>query len=268
MRIAFLLAISLVLSGCFEVEKKKPKKVPAYRHVPARQIAARHTEPIRIAVIDTGFGYHDIGHGVQLCKYGHKDFTFTQKYTEDYGTVDPVPKDTHGHGTNVAGLIDMQIDRSEQAFCLIILKYYDENESNGMNNLRDSNAAILYAKQIGADVINYSGGGIMKDPIEESLVKDFLDHGGIFVAAAGNESSDIDYFHFYPASYDPRIISVGALDQNGNEWEKSNTGKGITRWEIGQWVYFDGYYMSGTSQATAIATGKIVEKLDIRYTDK
>ena len=62
--------------------------------------------PIRIAVIDTGFGYNNLGHSATLCRFGHKDFTKSQKFTDKYGTIDKVPLDLHGHGTNIAGIID------------------------------------------------------------------------------------------------------------------------------------------------------------------
>jgi subtilisin family serine protease len=275
MRLSLILSL-LLLTGCFEAEKppEAPKKHPAYRHVPARQLA--NSALIKIAVIDTGFGFGNIGHSVHLCKYGHKDFTTTQRLITGYDTKDPVPLDEHGHGTNIAGIIDQYA--GDQNFCLVILKYFTEKNS-GPENLRSSNEAIKYAKQIGVDVINYSGGGVVRSVEEELLIKGFLDGGGTFVAAAGNEGINSDFFHFYPADYDDRIVSVGALkvdiekvpvkerDENMRDYRTkvSNYGKSVKRWELGKNVVFENYAMTGTSQATAIATGKIVNKMTTKH---
>jgi hypothetical protein len=51
---------------------------------------------------------------------------------------------------------------------------------------------------------------------------------------------------------------VGNVDRSGKIANNSNYGKSITRWEIGVNVKAYGLIMSGTSQATATATGKIV----------
>lgn len=211
-------------------------------------------------MIDTGFGKGMADPKIKLCKYGHKDFT-NGPTTDEYNLAVPVPVDEHGHGTHVAGLIDKYAREAGANYCIVILKYFTV-ESEGIVNLARSNAAIRYANLLKADYINYSGGGIVRSEDEEMSIEQFLDRGGKFVAAAGNEGINIDFFHFYPASYDDRIVKVGGLDKDGNRMKMSDYGKNV-RFEQGKNVFStlpggQFGYMSGTSQATAIATGKLV----------
>lgn len=218
-------------------------------------------KPITIVVLDTGFGFNNQGHDAKLCKYGHKDFSADRQFTKDYGTVDPVPLDVHGHGTNVVGLIERSLKKTDN-YCLVIVKYYAEGQT-GSQNLGGTIRAFRYAANIKAKVLNYSGGGPEYDYYEDLAVKAFLNQGGTVIAAAGNEHSDIDKQEnkFFPAEYDTRIVVVGNVDEKGVRVPSSNFGKVVTRTENGlnQEVY--GIKMTGTSQATAIATGKIVSEM-------
>src|SRR6185312_7300812 len=83
------------------------------------------SDVIKVAVIDTGFGYDSLGHGAKLCKFGHKDFSGNNRVDFSYNTVTPIPLDSHGHGTNIIGIIDNQAKESGANYCIIVLKYYD-----------------------------------------------------------------------------------------------------------------------------------------------
>jgi len=50
--------------------------------------------------------------------------------------------------------------------------------------------------------------------------------GGVFVAAEGNSSTNIDVLPAYPASY-PGVVSVGAIDQNDRIASFSNYGQKV-----------------------------------------
>jgi Subtilase family len=217
--------------------------------------------PIRIAVIDTGFGYHDAGHDARLCQYGHKDFSNERQFTKNYVTKDIVPVDTHGHGTNIAGIIDGYAKAAHVNYCLVIIKYYSDSQT-GSQNLRATIRAVNYAANIKADFINYSGGGPETNMFERAAVKRFLNQGGKFIAAAGNENEDLNNPEnaYYPAMYDKRIIVVANQGKDGVKSKTSNYGDVVTRWEIGEDVTAYGITMTGTSQATAVATGKIVSE--------
>lgn len=225
---------------------------------------------VRIGVLDTGFGYQDKGHSVKLCKFGHKDFSGDNVFLSNYGTVDPIPSDnggsrTSGHGTNIAGLIDMYASHGNDNYCLVIIKYFSSDPAkNQGNSVNASLKALQYAKLIGVDLINYSGGGVDKSEAEDKLIKEYLDAGGIFVAAAGNEKSDIDKKPFFPAMADPRILVVGNNNSNGTLNTSSNYGRSVRYWANGTNVSVFGITLTGTSQATAVVSGKISSMLNRR----
>lgn len=108
------------------------------------------------------------------------------------------------------------------------------------------------------------------------------------MAAAGNERSDINVHKYYPAAYDPRIVVVSAHDRGGAVLASSNysgslekdrkvnsikPGEIEVQYELGNNVYStlpdDQYgYMTGTSQATAIMTGTLTNRLSMLRSDK
>ena len=48
----------------------------------------------------------------------------------------------------------------------------------------------------------------------------------LFITSAGNSDSDVNFDEFYPSSYDyPNILSVGAVDEEGNETSFTSLGK-------------------------------------------
>lgn len=211
--------------------------------------------PLIVAVIDTGFGFQGHGAGTKLCKYGHKDFSSVQSFTTEFGTVDPVPTDSLGHGTNVVGVIAN--NAKDANYCIVVLKYHGY-----YGNVEATIKSIDYAISIKADYINYSSGGDSPVKAEREVVERFLNYGGTMIAAAGNNSVDLDRSSnsYYPAMYDKRIVVVGSLNREGNKLPSSNYGSVVNRWEIGLEVTGYGITMSGTSQATATATGKILSK--------
>lgn len=210
-------------------------------------------KPIVVAVIDTGFGAWGKGKGAKLCKYGHRDFTQGET-TNKFDTASPVPVDTNFHGTHIVGTI--QDNAGDANFCIVVLKYY-MNNTRESENFEHSLQAIRYATDIQADFINYSGGGTTKNTEEEQAVEDFIDQGGIFVAAAGNEGKDLDLFPYYPGSYD-RVISVGNGYEDAHRAPTSNHGSRVDVWEPGNNIKAYDYFMTGTSQSAAIATGKMI----------
>jgi len=245
----------------------------------------KHT--IKIAVIDTGFDFKSIWKDAEekglkkpvTCKNGHKDFTGKGM------------QDVHGHGTHIAGLIAKYA--GEANYCLIIIKYFDSFAS-GEVNLRNTIKSFEYLSTLDVDIINYSGGGLSFNREEYKAIKKLLDKGVLLVAAAGNEGMEIDhhvfrnrggeiayierktteiYFvniyaerkSFFPAAYDPRIISVKAVDKDGRKIKSSNYGAAISHAELGLNVLSLGLnnnygYLTGTSQACAIKTGKVIKK--------
>lgn len=204
---------------------------------------------IVIAVIDTGI---DAASNSKLCKFGHKSFVKSL----------PNPlQDTVGHGTHVAGIIAKTAGQGN--YCIVSIKYHNP-DGVGMENSYNLAKSIQYATDIKVDFMNISAGGKGPASYERDAIERALDSGIKVVVAAGNEHDDLDKdCNYFPACYDTRIILVGNLENNQTLASSSNYGNRITRWEIGQYVMSTlpgGHtgYMSGTSQATAVATGKLV----------
>ncbi|NBX82244.1 hypothetical protein EBQ90_04040, partial [bacterium] len=75
-----------------------------------------------------------------------------------------LPFDTHGHGSHIAGIIGATAANGLglSGVCprvrIMALKYYDSSGA-GFNNLQNTVKAFHYANKMGAQIINYSGGG-------------------------------------------------------------------------------------------------------------
>lgn len=172
---------------------------------------------------------------------------------------------------------------------LMILKYYDDHDNN--KNVENTILSIKYAIDQGAHIINYSGGGPGSNEEERSLIAQASDKGIIFVSASGNESSEIGKtIKYYPASYElPNILYVQSKNANHEIINSSNwiskdyrerksyqTAPGesiistlppkrylqgnlfnnVLRSLASKSTHQDSYgYLTGTSQATAVATG-------------
>lgn len=255
MRILLILWL-LSLLGCTvpPENESKPTPTPTPQKVVCRGPAAI------VAVIDTGLKIYEKSMHVNLCKTGHKDFGNMQKFAHHPKSTDDIPIDSHGHGTNVTGII--QDNAGDAHYCFVILKYYDPY-AKANDNLKHTINAIEHATKLGAKYINYSGGGVEFSGVEQRFVKEYLDKGGTFVAAAGNEKSDLSVRPYYPALDDPRVISVGNRDRYGRISATSNYGKLVTAWEDGEAVRGFGYVMTGTSQSAAVHLGKILKKNEV-----
>lgn len=242
--------------------------------------------PVRVAVIDTGFGpWKD--HFIPLCKEGHADTTTGGAIL----TKEP-PHDPHGHGTHISTLIHQAFSgaivsdkndkrsfndkisamKAAKGYCQIIIRYY----APGQDEVRAGQAfteAVRYAAAIKADFVNISGGGGVDIERERVLVKHMIERGVKVIAAAGNSGNDLSKAPFYPAMDDPEVTVVGATNDFGSK-EKistSNYGAQVDVWEAGELllsvvpdVSGDGQpiwrKLTGTSQATAIVTGKKIKE--------
>lgn len=254
-----ILSLFLTLIGCTASESRPVEKQiqthPAPRYRPRRMVS--EDKAVIVAVIDTGLSFSQYTKNAKLCKYGHKNFTTKRDVGNTQQTVDPVPVDHHGHGTNVAGLIQQYAGNAN--YCMVILKYYDPMAFYD-DNLSNTVRAIKHATKIGAKYINYSGGGSALEEDEQEAVKEFIDKGGTFIAAAGNGHEDLAKTPYYPAMDDDRVIVVGSIEKDGSVADYSDFGKRVNRWEYGTKMVGFGIQQTGTSQATAVATGKIIKK--------
>lgn len=169
------------------------------------------------------------------------------------------PRDDHGHGTHVAGIIKAVFPNVK----ILALKYYNPSAS-GQDNLNSTIEALRYAVEQGVDIINYSGGGPEPSREELEVLKEAERKGILVVAAAGNEESNIDNrsHAYYPASYGlSNIITVAAHDQTLRMISSSNYGPTSVHLSApGHRIKSSlpndrAGYLTGTSQATAFVTG-------------
>lgn len=188
------------------------------------------------------------------------DFSQLDKKKKIQVTEKPV--DTHGHGTHVSAIVKSVYPDVK----LLPLKYYNPKAS-GQENLNATLKALRAAIDANVDIINYSGGGPEECAEEKALLEEAHKKGILIVAAAGNESSNIDSAKsnaYYPASYNmPNIISVAAYSFNGKGLDliqSSNFGPlsvdiAAPGFRIMSASNQDKDVMTGTSQATAFVTG-------------
>ncbi len=176
-------------------------------------------------------------------------------------------KDNHGHGNHIAGIIGAMGGNGKGIIgiapqvSLMTLKYFDPKVPH-TDHLKNTIAAINYAVDMGAHIINYSGGGTEFSQSEKDAIARAQKKGILFVAAAGNEKSNSDKNPYYPADYKlPNIISVTAIDPSTEVLITSNWGvESVDIAAPGQNILSllpnNSYgYMTGTSQATAFVTG-------------
>lgn len=213
--------------------------------------------PLKVAIIDTGLDLTDIRFAGHICEKGHFNFV------DNSDKVD----DLHGHGTHVAGLIEKYA--GEGNYCFLVYKYYSD-ANPGKVNLSNEILAIKKATSEGATIVNFSGGGPEFDEEEYLAIK--RNPRITFIVAAGNENENIDYptGYFYPASYHlQNVIVIGNINKDAKKADSSNYGKRVNATEMGVDVksFLPGGKegsMTGTSQATAIHTGKIISEKLIR----
>lgn len=249
----------------------------------------RGSKNIKVAVIDTGIdiNHEDLSENIWVNPgetgfdkdgknkatnnkdddgNGYKDDVNGWNFVSNNGDL----TDNHGHGTHIAGIIGAIAENKKGIsgiapdVSLMIIKYYDPKVSNA-DNLKNTINSIKYAVNMGADIINYSGGGVDFSQDEYNAIQEAEKKGILFVAAAGNERSNSDQFHYYPADYKlSNIISVTALDPNREVLASSNYGtETVDLAAPGQNIIStlpgNSYgFMTGTSQATAFVSGAAV----------
>ena len=146
-------------------------------------------ETITVMVIDTGIASHP-----KLNDWVDRDDS------KNY-------KDEHGHGTHVTGIIIygnkayrkgkfIEDDKLCPEVRIISCKYYFNGDALG-----ESVKCMKKAVELGVQYVNFSGGGKDFSDEEYQVYKQFSESGGTAVVAAGNESADLMYEKYYPASY-------------------------------------------------------------------
>ena len=175
------------------------------------------------------------------------------------------PDDETGHGTHVSGIIAAEANNGIGIagiawHCKLMPLRAGIRLAGGGAFLQNDDvaAAIVYAADNGADVINLSLGDTVNAFIIQDAVQYAYDKGCIIVAAAGNSVEPGAYF---PAALN-NVISVASLDNNLH-LGSSNFGSSIDIAAPGEDILSTditpsglGYSLrSGTSMATAHVSG-------------
>lgn len=169
------------------------------------------TNPIKVAVIDTGVDYN------------HKDLKGAVIKGANTITGSRDPFDGHGHGTHVAGVIGAHEDRSgivgvaagAQIYAIKSLDDGGEGPEDGIAQ------GVMDAVNAGCKVINMSLGGPLDVQALRDAVAEANRRGVLVVVAAGNEESEGD--DHFPAAY-PEALAVGATMPNDERAFFSNYG--------------------------------------------
>ena len=172
---------------------------------------------------------------------------------------DGVVDEAQGHGTFVAGLI-RSVAPDARILPIRVL------DSEGFGTAIDIARGIEIARQNGARVINLSLGMAVESDVVEELIDDLADdHGIVFVASAGNQSTSNRQF---PAGEND-VISVAATDDNDRKADFSNFGSwvDVSAPGVGLVSLFPGSRLaswSGTSFAAALASGEAALLVSLR----
>ncbi len=191
---------------------------------------------VKVAVVDSGIDYThaDLDGNVYPLHYN----TVTQTTTPYYDNGN------ESHGTHVAGIIAAEGNNdilvTGVAYEAELINVYNPLDTHVSPDIVDPSdplaefkirafrsaelaSGITWAWGVGADVINCSWGvdlvknglnvftsTILEDAIVNALTRGRNSKGCIVVFASGN-----DTYMSYPANFDSRILTVGAIDRNG-----------------------------------------------------
>jgi subtilisin family serine protease len=189
------------------------------------------SDEVVVAVLDTGVDYN---HKDLVANMWSRPDAVPEYFDDELGSFDdsrgfdasanaPDPMDDNGHGTHVAGIIGAEGDNNEGiaginwTVQIMPLKFLGRGGFGSTKNAIESINYAIDRKKNGVNlrVINASWGSTQRSKALEDAIRAAGDAGILFVAAAGNSSTDNDKRAHYPSNYDlPNMVSVAALDRN------------------------------------------------------
>jgi thermitase len=231
-----------------------------------------------VAVIDTGVDYShtDLAGNIwtrpaSLAPYSDKELgTFDDLHGFDAADMDGDPMDDNGHGTHCAGIVGAEGDNKEGVsgvnwhVQIMPLKFLD---ASGRGSLRAAIECINYViarKKDGVNVriISASWGSNFGSRALRDAIRRAGEEGILFVAAAGNDSTNNDRLPHYPSNYDlPNVLAVAALDRQDKLARFSNFGVKSVHIAapgaeiLSTWLNNEYEEHSGTSMATPEVSG-------------
>ena len=130
-----------------------------------------------------------------------------------------------GHGTEVAGVAAASFNSLGIAGVTPTATILPVRACSTRCELFDVAWSIVYAVDMGADIINLSLGGFADPGPLADAVQYAGTAGVLVVAAAGNSGTDIDGASFVPAGLpNPNLVTVAATTRDDGLWIDSNYG--------------------------------------------
>ena len=241
-------------------------------------LKTKGSSDVVVAVLDSGVDYthRDLVTNMwirpdNIPQYSDDELgTFNDLQGFDANSNSPDPMDDNGHGTHCAGIIGAEGNNNEGIaginwkVQIMPLKFLGRG---GFGTTKDAIEAINYAidrKQKGVNirVINASWGSTSYSKALEDAIRAAGEQGILFVAAAGNATTNNDKRPHYPSNYDlPNVISVAALDRTDSLASFSNYGAKTVhiaapgREILSTWLNDEYREASGTSMATPYVAG-------------
>ncbi len=266
----------------------------AWKFLQSNGISAGGSNSVVVAVIDTGVDYNhpDLvanmwtnsgeipNDGVDNDGNGYIDDYYGWNATANNGN----PMDDNGHGTHVAGIVGAANNKEGIVGVAYNCKIMavKAGQATGVFTNADIAEAIMYAYEMGADVINMSfGGSAISIAVQDALDSAYTT--ATLVASAGNNGKPNEATDYYPPSpsypaalsYVIGVTSVNYLDVesaftnwdaekfNSVEYEVAAPGEQILS------TLPNGQYgkLSGTSMAAPVVSG-VAALLRSYYADR
>ena len=174
--------------------------------------------------------------------------------------LDGTPYVAFGHGTMTAGLIHLVAPKAK----ILPLKAFSANGTASLSNII---AALYYAQQHGANIINMSFDLSTPSPALTNAVRYVNQHGVMLVASAGNENTSSPV---YPAAFSGNVVGIASTTDYDARSSFSNYGSADV-WIAGPGENVISTYpgatygsSSGTSFSSPMVAGTLALMLDLK----
>jgi subtilisin family serine protease len=231
-----------------------------------------------VAVIDTGVDYNhqDLHNNIwtrpaSLAPYVDAELgVFHDQHGFDAADNDGDPMDDNGHGTHCAGIIGAEGDNQDGIAGvnwqveIMGLKFLGRNGSGTTKDAIECINYVVARKKAGVNVriISASWGSTAHSRALGDAIKRAGEEGILFVAAAGNSSTNNDRQPHYPSNFQhPNVVSVAALTRMDVLARFSNYGPKTVHIAapgaeiMSTWPQNMYEEHSGTSMATPVVSG-------------